>query len=49
MKLKFYHEGLTKRFERFTIIGIQINKNEDDEVYLAIWLFACGFALIFNK
>lgn len=48
MKLQFYHEGLTEKFERFTLFGVQINKNEDDEVYLVVWFFACGFCLVFN-
>jgi len=49
MKLEFYHEALTKRFEQLTIIGIRISKNEDGEIYLVTWLLGMGFLLVFNN
>jgi hypothetical protein len=48
MKLEFYHEAILEKFERFTLIGIQLNKHQDGEYYLNLWFIGFGVLIIFS-
>ena len=47
MKIDFYHEAILEKFERFTFIGIQLNKHPDGEYYLNLWFMGLGMLIVF--
>lgn len=56
MKVDFYSEAITKDFERFTVIGCQINKVHPDmgggnenygRYYISFWLLGFGIIIVF--
>ena len=48
MKIDFYHEAIPEKFERFTFLGIQLNKHENGVYYVSIWILGFGMAIVFN-
>jgi len=49
MKLEVYHEALTKEFERFTFIAVQLRKHPDGEYYMNICFLGFNLLIIFSN
>lgn len=47
MKVNFYHEAIPEKFERFTFIGIQLNRHPEGEYYVSVWILGFGVSIIF--
>lgn len=45
MKIDFYHEAITEKFERLTVLGIQVQKL--DRYALHLWFMGFGVQIIF--
>lgn len=49
MKVEFYHEAILEKFERFTLIGVQLNKHPDGEYFLNLWFMGLGMLIVFAE